>query len=306
MNGASGSTWHNTQESTKTIAQILQALEVIHSAKSPNSLRQDATRFLEKLRSEEDAPYQGFALASNPSHPAIVRHYGLSLLEHAIRHRWEGFHRDQSTTLREWVVSLAQEIKEDDPQYLSNKIAELWVEIAKRSWALDWMDMDELLVRLWEGRLARKVLVLNILETLSEDVFGHEDVTAGLRGTELNRACIDIFTPADVLRDCFPDRETNMNVRYGEEGWLTRVGTLLDWCLQENAAIDPQSMTATKALYTIKSVLVWIIPGAVIKAHSMTRVLNYLGLTVVPVQLVGILRSLMSINFLLTGNLGCH
>ena len=287
MNGNSGSTWHNTQESTETSAQILQALEIVHSAKSHNSSRQNATSFLEKVKSDGDAPYQGFVLSSNRSQPAIVRHYGLSLLEHAIRHRWEGFTPDQITTLRNWVVGLAQDVLEDDPPYLTNKTAELWVEIAKRSWALDWMDMDELLVRLWEGRLARKVIVLNILETLSEDVFGHEDVTAGLRGSELNRACIDIFTPADVLRDCFPDRETNMNVRYGDEGWLSRLGALLEWCFQENAGIEPQSTTATKALYTIKSVFTWILPGAVIKAHSMTRVLSYLGLSVVPVQLVG-------------------
>lgn len=286
MNGSPDSSRHATQESAETSAQILQALEVIHNPKSANRLRQEATNLLEKVRSDQDAPYHGFALSSNRSQPAIVRHYGLSLLEHAIRHLWDFCTPDQTTALRNWVVSLAQEIREDDPQYIYNKVAELWVEIAKRSWASDWTDMDELLVHLWGGTLARKALALNILETLSEDVFGHEDVTAGLRGTELNRACIDIFTPANVLREYFPNRETCMNVRYGDEGWLSRVGTLLEWCVQEDAATEPQRGCAIQALSTMKSVFAWILPGALAKAQSMTQVLSCLGVSAVAVQLV--------------------
>lgn len=294
MNGTRSSAWQEIQGAEDTSAQILQALDVVHSARSANSLRQAATTLLETVKWNQDAPRHGFALSSDRSQPAIVRHYGLSLLEHAIRHRWEEYNSEQSTALREWVVNLAQEGVENDPIYISNKVAGLWVEIAKRSWALDWMDMDEALVHLWDGPFARKALVLNILETLSEDVFGHEDFTAALRGTELNRACVDIFTPATALREYFPHRDTNVNVRYGDEGWLSRIGTLLEWCSQENTATPTSRMCATKALYTLKSVFVWILPGALVKAHSITRVLSCLGVSAVSVQLVCNLLSIYS------------
>ena len=286
MNGLAGSSQHETREPTQSSVQILQALHVVHDPRSQNSLRQSATNFLEEIKSDHDAPYHGFALSSDRSQSSLVRHYGLSLLEHAIRYRWENYSSEQKAGLQEWVVNLAREVVEGDPLYISNKVAGLWVEIAKRSWALEWMDMDEVLAQLWDGSFARKALVLKILETLSEDIFGHEDFTAGLRGAELNRACFDIFTPASVLRECFPNRETSINVRYGDEGWLRRIGTLLDWCVQENTASDLACMCATKALYTIKSIFVWMLPRALVNAHTITRVLNCLGVSMVTVQLV--------------------
>ena len=287
MNGSAGSVQPETPEIAKTGAQILQALEIIHNPKSTNSFRQEATHFLEKVRSDQDAPYHGFALSSDHSQPAVVRHYGLSLLEHTIRYQWEVCSSEQHSGLRGWIVDLAHGVFEGDPPYISNKVAELWVEVAKRSWALDWMDMDEQLARIWENSLAGKVLVLNILETLSDDIFGHEDIVAALRGTELNRACIDIFSSAEVLRERFPNRETSMNVRYGDDGWLSRIGALLDWCIHENASTGPQRTCVTKALHTLKSVFFWVPPGALVDAHSLTRVLSCLGVSAVPVQLVG-------------------
>ncbi|KAL9005035.1 MAG: hypothetical protein Q9188_002184 [Gyalolechia gomerana] len=234
--------------------QIRRALDVIHDARSANSLRQEASQYLEKIKSDEEAPYYGFKLGADKSQAAIVRHYGLSLLEHAVRHRWADYSAEQSTLVRGWELDLAQNATDSDPFFLRTKIATIWVEIAKRSWALDWMDMDECLVRLWEGSLASKELVLTILETLSEDVFGHEDATAGLRGTDLNRACVDIFTPMSVLLEHFPSRETSVNVRYGEEGWLFRMAELLNWC---NTGGQAEKACAAKLLVTLRSVISW-------------------------------------------------
>lgn len=274
------------RKASDTNLHIIQALEVIHDPRSVNSLRQDASTFLEEIKSNEEAPYNGFSLASNRKQPAIVRHYGLSLLENAIRHRWTQYTAEQGAALRDWVVNLAQEVSEEDPLYLRNKVAEIWVEIAKRSWALDWMDMDELLVRLWNGPVVRKALVLTILETLSEDTFGHEDTTVGLRGTSLNRACVDIFTPATVLLEDFPNRETSINVRYGEEGWLSRIGDFLNWCIQDDHMAKVQQAYAITALSTLKSAISWIIPGALITSHTFESICNCISVPAIPVQLV--------------------
>ena len=286
MSGLPSSSQHDTREPKQSSVQILQALHVVHNPRSENSLRQSATNFLEQIKSDHDAPYHGFTLSSDRSQSALVRHYGLSLLEHAIRYRWGKYSPEQKAGLQGWIVNLAWGVVEGDPLYISNKVAGLWVEIAMRSWPLDWTDMDEVLAQLWDGWSARKALVLKILETLSEDVFGHEDFTAGLRGAELNRACFDIFTPVTILRECFPQRETSINVRYGDEGWLSRIGTLLDWCVQENTASDLACMCATKALYTVKSIFVWMLPRALVEAHTITRVLNCLGVPTLTVQLV--------------------
>lgn len=287
MNGVGGSNaLHDHDESGDVDAQILRALEVIHDPRSSNILRQKASQFLEEVKLDKEAPYHGFGLASTKAQPAIVRHFGLSLLDHAIRRRWADYTPDQHAALRDWILRLSESVAAEDPLYIRNKIAEIWVEVAKRSWVLDWMNMDELLVRLWDGSVIQKTLVLTVLETLSEDVFGHEDMTAGLRGTELNRACVDIFTPAVVLTEQFPSRETSINVRFGDEGWLSRIGNLIDWCISESHIDEPQRACAVKCLLTLKSVISWVIPKALVSTRSVQRICGCLAAANLSIQLV--------------------
>lgn len=265
--------------------QILHALKVAYDPRSPDDLRKNAHRYLEDIKSNDEAPYHGFSLASDLAQPPVVRHYGLSLLETAIRHRWTQYSTEQAATIRGWVVNLAEGVVEGDPSFLRNKIAELWVEAAKRSWALEWMTMDEALVRLWNGLAAQKILVLTILETLSEDVFGREDAIAGLRGTDLNKACVEIFTPASILLEAFPNRETSINVRYGEEGWLSRIGDYLRWCTQGKQTKGLQAQVIA-ALSTLKSVVTWIMPGALVSSQAFDGICTCLAMSSTPIRLV--------------------
>ena len=277
---------HTGDGKSEILVQILRALEVVHDPRSSNVLRHNAFLYLEKVRSDEEAPYHGFGLASSKEQPAIVRHYGLSLLEYAICHRWQGHTPEQIKALREWVVTLSQATADDDPAYIINKVAVLWVEIAKRAWGLDWTDMDELLVRLWDRSLVQKSLVLTILETLSEEVFGSDDAIVLLRGNELNGACVEIFTPANVLTEHFPTRDTTINTRYGSDGWLYRVTELLEWCTLGGKADDNHQTCAVKTLNTFKSVIGWILPRALVTTHAVHRICACLATSDIPVQLV--------------------
>ena len=251
--------------------QILQALELIHNPRSSNEHRQEASRYLEEVKSYDNAPYNGYIYASNKDYAPIIRHFGLSLLESAIRHRWTDYNPDEGVTIRDWVVKLALSIEKGDPHFIRNKIAQLWVEVAKRSWALDWMNMDELLVELWTGSAVRKVLVLEVLETLSENSFGKEDTTTALRGHDLGKACVEIFTPVQVMVEHFPERDTSPSVRYGSEGWITRITDFLGWCNeQDRNDHDVQSCTI-KALSTLKSIVPWTILPAIATARFVQR-----------------------------------
>lgn len=288
MNGNASVNGHAEERGPEIYAQILRALEIIHEPRSSNVHRQDATRYIEEIRSDEQAPYHGFRLASAKDQPDIVRHYGLSLIEYGVRHRWSEYTPEQSRALRDWVVTLSHGTVDSDPPYIANKVAEIWVEIAKRSWGLDWLDMDELLVQLWDGSMVHKALVLTILETLSDEVFGSDDTTAALRGSDLNRACVEIFTPANVLAEDFPDRETAAHIRYGVDGWLSRMADLLDWCIREGKVDENQRSCGVKTLSTFKSVITWIIPRSLVTTHALHRICACLAASNVPLQLVRI------------------
>jgi exportin-5 len=267
--------------------QIVEALETIHSAQSTNESRKQASIFLEQAKTSREAPYHGFTLASDRSQLPVVRHFALSLLEYAIKHNWTEYSFEQSSALRGWVLQLAQDVNGQDPLYVRNKIAQLWVELAKRSWASEWIDMDELLVRLWAGPIVHKELVLLVLETLSEDVFNREDSAAALRGTQLNRACVDIFTPASVLAENFPARDTDVNVRFGDEGWLARLCDLLEWCSRHDVGTDEEVRTCViKTLAALKAAMQWVMHKATAAVHCTEHIRKSLAAPSVPVQMV--------------------
>ena len=281
---------HNPQkgDSHHNVSRIVEALQAVHGTQSSNETRRQASLFLEETKAHDEAPYHGFTLASDGSQPPVVRHFALSLLEHGIRYRWVDYSEEQARALRQWVTTLAQKLDDDDPSYLRSKVVQLWVELAKRSWADQWLDMDEQLVQLWgsaEGTKTRQVFVVEVLEGLCEDIFNREDAAASLRGNDLSKACVDIFTPAVVLHEEFPNRSQSVKVRYGDEGWLTRLTDFL-FLWSESPAQEDQASISIKVLSALKAAIGWSIPKAIVTARCVPAICRCLSLARPQVQMV--------------------
>ncbi len=269
--------------------RIYNALKVVHEPYSSNQARQEAQSFLENVKALDEAPSHGFTLAADKTQAPIMRHYGLSLLEHAVKHKWAGYSPEQAQYLRGWVLQLSEAVSKQDPSYLRGKIAQLWVEVAKRCWLEDWMDMDELLVRLWQiaDSPAHKELVLQVLEILSDDIFNGDDPVVAMREGVLSKACVEIFTPTSVLQEAFPGRQPGSHIRCGDEGWLDRVSKFLSECLggdvQNNADIRACAVRALGVLY---SLMPWAIPKAIDAARCVPFLCNGLAAPNVAIQKV--------------------
>ncbi|CAK7234107.1 karyopherin [Sporothrix bragantina] len=291
-NGAAGASAANdaaNEPDAVLLPKITSALELIYNPQSTNSDRQEAQKYLEVVKEAVQAPSVGFTLAANTTNPSVVRHFGLSMLEHSIKHKWALFSTDQASWIRQWVLELAQNVSRADPSFLRNKIGLLWVEVAKRCWASDWMDMDAQLLSLWQatqsGDNVHKELVLYILETLSDEVFNGDDAVVALREGVLSKSCVDIFTPASVLNECFPNRATTPNVRAGEEGWLLRVTELLSVCNSADVQSSEDARScAVRALAVQTSLLPWAIPKAVIACRCVPTLCESLAAPHVAVQ----------------------
>jgi len=271
------------------LSKIHEALQLVHNPHSSNDSRREAQDFLELVKSFDEAPMRGYELASDQNQSFVVRHYALSLLEHAIKHRWAEYTPEQSGALRDWVMRLCQTVSGSDAGYLRAKAAQLWIEIAKRSWGGEWMNMDELLVQLWEvpDSPAHKELVLTTLETLSEEVFVGEDAVVAMRESILSRATVEIFTPLDDLVASFPNRQGFSSIRWGNEGWLGRICYLLCQCLSTDLVSNQEvRIVAVKALAVLTSLLAWIIPRAVISTGCIDILNTALAAPHVAVQKV--------------------
>jgi exportin-5 len=267
--------------------QIQEALKLVHSPYSSHQSRQDAQQFLEHVKSLPEAPSYGYQLASSRAESAVVRHYGLALLEYSIKIRWAAYTQEEAVLLRNWVVQLAQEVSSEDASFLRSKMAQLWVEVAKRAWVDTWMDMDEMLVRMWQvqGSFAHKELVLQILETLSDEVFTSDDPIVALREGTLSRAAVEIFTPASTLLLSFPNRQAGPNVRCGDEGWLSRITHLLNDCLSGDALGNAEVRScAMRALALLLSLLPWAIPKAIAASGCVEVLCRGLAASSVDVQ----------------------
>jgi len=194
------------------------------------------------------------------------------MLEFSIKYVWEDYDLQQVDSITHLVIQLARGLSPQDPSFLRNKIAQLWTELAKRSWGDGWLDMDKHLVEFWETSLDHRALVLYILEALSEDVFIHEDAAAGLRGQELASACVDIFVPQAVLQEHFPKRETGLQVRYGDQGWITRLCEFLGQSLSPSWPNDQIRYCTTRALSALRAAMAWVMPKAIATTHCVEYV----------------------------------
>ncbi|KAL5365727.1 armadillo-type protein [Aspergillus floccosus] len=257
--------------SESRMADIVRALELIHNPSSTNELRREALTFVESQKESKSAARDGFLLASRADSNPLVRYFGLTLLDHVLRHT-SFTAPEQIAGLRDLVLKLAEAVRPEDPPYLRNKIPQLWAEIAKRSWGLDWTAMDETLVQFWGASLVHKELVLSILETLSEDIFYREDTVSSLRGTDLNRSLVEIFTPLSVFEEVYPKREHHIELRCGPEGWLSRICSFLEYCIENLQSSKHAKDAALKALGALKSVLIWSIPKAILSANCVSSI----------------------------------
>ena len=277
-------------EDAEVFSHVRQALEIVHSPFSTNDARREAQQFLEQIKDTPQAPIHGHSLASDRSQPHIVRHYGLFLLEHAIRYQWSSYGESQVEALLAWVIGLTQAITRDDPPFIRNKTAQLWIEVAKRSWGEQWMDMDSRLVELWNvpDSPVHKEFVLSVLETLSDEVFTGEDSIVNLREGILSKACVEIFTPTAVLLEVFPNRQAGPDVRQGHEGWLSRITQFLSLCLSSGVKENEEIKScAVKSLANIQTQLPWAIPKAIVAADCVSVLCSGLACPSAEVQKVG-------------------
>lgn len=276
------------------LSQIVLALEATYDPRSTNEIRKSALQYLEDAKRQPSAPQHGFTLANDQNQQPAVRHFGLSLLEYALRYKWEEYSQEQGDTLRGWIINLAREVCESDPLYFRNKVALLWIEVAKRCWAAEWMDMDEQIVALWESEDTSKQsvyrqFVLYILECLSEDICNREDPIAGLRQDALGQALNEITIPYDLYQDHLSTRGNSQNVRYTQDGWLMRMSAFVSACCDSLVQGDARMINlAIKTLEALKPTTIWVSLRALIEADIVGSLYNVVSTGNVVAQTVNI------------------
>lgn len=270
------------------LAQINQALETVHNPLSASTARHEAEAFLQNLKSLDNVALIGWKLNTemvNDAPPSgFARHFGLTLLETAVCFQFHLFDEEKRLAVRNWIVQLAFMLSEQDPHYIREKCAYIWVQIAKRVWGLDtrtdadkedvaptdgWVDMDRELLELWQSNNnAREELSLSVLRYLFEDIYLLEDAVAAKRMSALSSQTIEIVsTPTDleqIYSQRAPDLERLRANQDPNDGWLKR------WVLAMQQAQNEHVLL--RILETIKTTLRWV-PTATLLSSKVLDVL---------------------------------
>lgn len=276
--------------------QIINALHVVYDSKSNNSERNEAQSFLESIKNNEESPYWGYQLAlfDNNKDNFIVRHYGLSLLQHSINKKFLLFLSDKQLSVRDWVIDLSNKINEIDPHYIKEKIAFLWVAIAKKIWGCylvkmisdssnklgdqdfisGWTSMDSDLWNLWNNNLVTRELSLIIVRTLFEDIYLLDDPVAMKRTAILNQLSVLIVTPNDTLNKLYDTNENVLICKHSNDGWFLTWSKFLLEIL--NSGDDSKLHFVPKILSTFKTCLHWVQPEILRNENILTNLINIL------------------------------
>ncbi|KAI9670307.1 MAG: hypothetical protein M1831_006521 [Alyxoria varia] len=277
MSGIASSMASTSAPPNTDLSNLVSALDVIYNPRSSNEDRKNATLYLEEAKAQPGAASHGFALAIDTSHPAVVRHYGLSLLEFSVKYKWHDLLEETGAAVTDWVFQLAKSVGPNEPSYLRNKIAQIWIEIAETCWIERWNSMDEMLTQLWEASPAHQAIVLYILESLSEDSVAKDKGDGVPQTSDLFRACSEIFNPLQILNEQCPDRAGMIPIRCGTMGWMDRLWTWLRGSLAQPSMTNTTEETCVQVMRTLHSVMPWIVLRSIIDCDGISLLAKALG-----------------------------
>ncbi|XP_075781130.1 exportin-5 isoform X3 [Pelodiscus sinensis] len=163
----------STEQVSSLCEQLVKAVTVIMDPASTQRYRLEALKFCEEFK--EKCPICvpcGLKLAEK-TQTAIVRHFGLQILEHVVKFRWNGMPRLEKVYLKNNVMGLisngTQNILEEE-SHIKDVLSRIVVEMIKREWPQHWPDMLKELDTLSKQGETQTELVMFILLRLAEDV----------------------------------------------------------------------------------------------------------------------------------------
>ncbi|XP_073484791.1 exportin-5-like [Aquarana catesbeiana] len=164
--------------------QLVRAVTIIMEPGSTQEHRLEALRFCDDFK--ETSPMCvpcGLHLAEK-TQPPVIRHFGLQVLEHVVKFRWNAMERKEKMCLKDSVMGLIaggiRPILEEEG-HIKNVLARIVVEMIKREWPQHWPNMLKELDTLTKNGEVQKELVMFILLRLAEDVVTFQTLPAQRR-----------------------------------------------------------------------------------------------------------------------------
>ncbi|XP_031696340.1 exportin-5 isoform X1 [Anarrhichthys ocellatus] len=153
--------------------QLIKAVNVMMDAETAQIYRLEALKFCEEFKETSSFCVPCGLQLADKAQPAVVRHFGLQILEHVIKFRWNNMEQQEKVQLKECAMQLlstgTHAILEEE-SHIKDVLSRITVEMIKREWPQHWPDMLKEMEALTSHGEAQTELVMLILLRLAEDV----------------------------------------------------------------------------------------------------------------------------------------
>ncbi|XP_008123488.1 exportin-5 [Anolis carolinensis] len=164
--------------------QLVKAVTVMMDPASTQRYRLEALKFCEEFKEKSPVCVPCGLKLAEKTQTAIVRHFGLQILEHVVKFRWNTMARLEKVYLKNNVMGLifngTQNILEEE-SHIKDVLSRIVVEMIKREWPQHWPDMLKELDTLSKQGETQTELVMFILLRLAEDVVTFQTLPAQRR-----------------------------------------------------------------------------------------------------------------------------
>ncbi|XP_076464074.1 exportin-5-like [Babylonia areolata] len=163
----------------QTLSALVAAVETVMSPTVTQQDRVMAHQVCEEFREKSPACLEcGMILAGQQNSP-IIRHFGLQLVEHFIKFRWEEMNDPQKETLKTKTLELIDQgtlnlLKEE--MHIKDAVSRILVELMKRLWPQLWPDLFQKLHDLCQHGTTQTELVLKVFLRLVEDIVAFQNL----------------------------------------------------------------------------------------------------------------------------------
>uniref|UniRef100_A0A4W6DUE1 Exportin-5 n=1 Tax=Lates calcarifer TaxID=8187 RepID=A0A4W6DUE1_LATCA len=153
--------------------QLIKAVNVMMDAETSQIYRLEALKFCEEFKETNSLCVPCGLQLADKAQPAVIRHFGLQILEHVIKFQWNNMQQQEKVQLKECAMQLlsngTHSILEEE-SHIKDVLSRITVEMIKREWPQHWPDMLKEMEALTGQGEAQTELVMLILLRLAEDV----------------------------------------------------------------------------------------------------------------------------------------
>lgn len=153
--------------------QLIKAVMAMMDAETTQMYRLEALKFCEEFKETSSLCVPCGLQLADKAQPAVVRHFGLQILEHVIKFRWNNMPQQEKVQLKECAMQLLANGTHsilEEVSHIKDVLSRITVEMIKREWPQHWPDMLKEMEALTSQGEAQTELVMLILLRLAEDV----------------------------------------------------------------------------------------------------------------------------------------